>query len=1241
MPKNLKYLFGAIVLGVQFGLLSGSALADENNFYINTQLSNGPTSNSLQNLEMSADGQFQIVWAKGSGSGIFVSTDYGQNWSKTLDTGYHSMSVGVSANGKYMVAGGISGMNSVNQLLYDGQLFYSSDYGQNWELRSGAGNRRWGKMDISNDGARIFALIEAQQRMENSAMVVTVEGTSYYSTNSGNSFTLAKNLPASDYADYWEDFDMSDDGLKVFMVAPRIPLWSSMDGGATWTEQTSTGATLNFHTVRTNSSGSRVWYSGESIYRNTTANSYTSWTFLDSDYYADFEVTENGKYFLARSSRWQRLVVSRDYGATWSYANFRADQPGGTISFSGFVLAMSADGQHGAVNDGTPNYYVMRNGANYPPNPAVTSGNGQLTISWGSPGTNGSTISDYEIQMSTDGGATWGGPIPHTASTTRSRTITGLTNGVTYTIKVAAVTEWGVGQYTGNFDGVPYTVPGAPTGLTGTVQDSAILLDFTRPTNDGGNEVRDFKIEYSSGGAYSTFADSYSNSAQVLVTGLTNGTAYTFRVTGENLAGWGATSEPSAAYTPAKEPSKPETVTAVIGSQSVRLNWNLPASNGGSAITDYLVQYSSNGGSTWNDFSGSVSTSRFETVTALTNGSTYSFRVFAVNSIGASPASSVVSATPSTTASAPTSLSVNAGNGQASISFTAGANGGNSISDYLVEYSSDSGATWNIFSHTPTTTSPIVVTGLTNYTRYTFRLTPINVNGNGATSSATSSVMPGGVLTSVNLTRQSVGTASGSAFTTQPQVTLQDQYSATLLSDSSTVVTASISAGGVLVGTTTATAVSGVATFSGLGMSGTSGTSYTVSYSVTGLTSVTQTITSSVGPASKLRISRNSAGTQTSTAFTTQPIIKIVDSGNNVVTSYQNTTITSSVNNQTCFIGLVDTVTATSGSATFSGLSLSGASGTECLITYSASNLTSTSETVTLLAGAAGIISRTTRPDYGYYGRPFGQQPVYTITDFGGNIVTTDNTTVLTITTPNNSGSTILQETQTAVNGIVTFTGLGFSGINAGTFVMYRVSADSFSFTYTDSINMMRGDPVLSWSNFSKLSGDAPFTITAPTSNAAGTFSYSSSNTEVATVSGSTITITGQGSTTLSATLAPSDTTNFNSGVSVTTTLSVSAGAATVTISLAGGVVTVAKGTAIAITASVNVTGKVSFYVNGKPIGGCASRHTTSSVNCTWKPTRQGQSVTLSALLKPSSSNYTIARSNLLQVGVGRRTGRR
>jgi hypothetical protein len=404
---------------------------------------------------------------------------------------------------------------------------------------------------------------------------------------------------------------------------------------------------------------------------------------------------------------------------------------------------------------------------------------------------------------------------------------------------------------------------------------------------------------------------------------------------------------------------------------------------------------------------------------------------------------------------------------------------------------------------------------------------------------------------------------------------------------------------------------------------------------------VTQSVTVTVGAASKLNVSRNGAGAQTGSAFTTQPQLNILDFGGNLVSTQPDTVIRATVNLSTCFLNSEDTATAVNGAATFSGLTLFASSGTQCMITYVATSLTSAYETLTVTAGAASSISRTTRPDFGYYGRAFGQQPVYTITDASGNLVTTDNTTILTVTTPSNSGSTIFQESQTAVNGVVTFTNLGFSGINAGTFVLFRVSSSSFANTYTDSIMMAKGDPVLSWSNTTKLSGAAAYTITKPTSNATGTYTFTSSNTGVASISGSTITIVGEGTTTLTATLTPSNTTNFNSGVSVTSTLTVTAGASTITISLAGGAVTVSKGTAINITAAVNVAGKVKFYANGKVIGGCASKSATTSATCSWKPTVQGQRVTLSALLVPTSNSFSNVRSSNVQVQVVRRTGLR
>ena len=96
-----------------------------------------------------------------------------------------------------------------------------------------------------------------------------------------------------------------------------------------------------------------------------------------------------------------------------------------------------------------------------------------------------------------------------------------------------------------------------------------------------------------------------------------------------------------------------------------------------------------------------------------------------------------------------------------------------------------------------------------------------------------------GAPTKVAITRQSPTiSASGSAFTTQPTIAIQDVSGITVTSATS-VVTATASAGGTIVGVETFTAVSGVANFTNLGLSGTEGSSYTITYTVAGLTTAT------------------------------------------------------------------------------------------------------------------------------------------------------------------------------------------------------------------------------------------------------------------------------------------------------------------------------------------------------------------------------------------------------------------
>ena len=141
---------------------------------------------------------------------------------------------------------------------------------------------------------------------------------------------------------------------------------------------------------------------------------------------------------------------------------------------------------------------------------------------------------------------------------------------------------------------------------------------------------------------------------------------------------------------------------------------------------------------------------------------------------------------------------------------------------------------------TLTPTSAYTLTGVTaNF----FTVAGATSNTNSANSGVVTAVFPAtaaGPPTNIAITRASVGSSPGIAFTTQPQITIQDSIGNTVTS-STAVVTATISTGGTLVGTATATASSGVATFSNLGIRGFS-TAYTITYTVSGLTIATQSV---------------------------------------------------------------------------------------------------------------------------------------------------------------------------------------------------------------------------------------------------------------------------------------------------------------------------------------------------------------------------------------------------------------
>lgn len=426
-----------------------------------------------------------------------------------------------------------------------------------------------------------------------------------------------------------------------------------------------------------------------------------------------------------------------------------------------------------------------------PLNFTATSQNQSLLLNWDAPSDGGSVITGYSIYTTDVSGnyvdasgninaiqnflLTSTDVLTNTQMTVSKIRGVSLTNGTTYTFNIKAKNSVAGFSPVATVTGTPATNPGAPTSVVATLGNASASVAFTAPASNGGLAITSYTATSTPGSFTATNAVS-----PIIVTGLTNGTPYTFTVTATNSGG--LTSVASAAsnsVTPGTVADAPTISSVVQGINLITLNWTTGGSNGGYDVTAYKILSTTNGVTTTylstniinittTIASGTISTLSnpiVTTIRALTLASSYTFQVVATNAQGDSAASTASSPVIfATIPGNPTATSATAAASSALLQWTTPAsNGGMPIITYNINDSSG-----NAYTNLTTTDSsgnatdssgnatyldssgnyPVskviktTVNGLINGTAYIFNVKVSNILGDSTGSGVFSSVTP-------------------------------------------------------------------------------------------------------------------------------------------------------------------------------------------------------------------------------------------------------------------------------------------------------------------------------------------------------------------------------------------------------------------------------------------------------------------------------------------------------------------
>ncbi|MEY8690296.1 MAG: fibronectin type III domain-containing protein, partial [Leptothrix sp. (in: b-proteobacteria)] len=375
---------------------------------------------------------------------------------------------------------------------------------------------------------------------------------------------------------------------------------------------------------------------------------------------------------------------------------------------------------------------------------------GAATISW----TDVALDAGYRVERSADAGVTWTTAATALTNAT-SASVTGLTVGATYQFRVVAVN----GTSTATSAAVSYTVPAAaitvtaPTGLTASITNATTVA--LRWTDASTNEANFTAESSTDGGVTWTAAGSVTRTAaQTTATGgavtlnapVVLGNTYQFRVRGNAATGGISNYATSGAVVVDVTAPTGVAVAAGAAAGAATISWTDVALDAG-----YRIEQSANGGTTWTTAATALTNATSASVTGLTVGATYQFRVVSINGVRTATSTAVsylVPAAPTAGAlTAPTNFAVTvttvAGALQANASWTDNSTAETSFQLQGCDGTCTAASTWSTFATvtrtgTATTGTGTTVTavdrGLNPAMTYSYRVVPRSNTATGTPS---------------------------------------------------------------------------------------------------------------------------------------------------------------------------------------------------------------------------------------------------------------------------------------------------------------------------------------------------------------------------------------------------------------------------------------------------------------------------------------------------------------------------